>query len=197
MPPYLARVPLSKMNEIGYLSPKAVISHALLSHGRNIFIDDGVLIYQDENGGPVTLGDAVHLHRDTIIQTGQGGSVNVGARTHIQPRCQLSAYKAPIVIGQNVDIAPYCTFYPYNHGMKAGQPIRQQALQSKGGIVIEDDVWISVGVIILDGIRIGKGAVVGAGAVVTKDLPENSISSGVPARILSMRSKSGRESHLS
>ena len=54
----------------------------------------------------------------------------------------------------------------------------------------KDDAWLSVGVIVLDGVRIGKGAVVGAGAVVTKDLPANSISSGVPARVIKMRGSS-------
>jgi acetyltransferase-like isoleucine patch superfamily enzyme len=188
IPPYYARVALSRMNSKGYISPRAALSHALLSLGNNIFIDDGILIYQDEDGGPVKLGDAVQLYRDTIIQTGQGGSISIGSRTHIQPRCQLSAYKAPIVIGQRVEIAPYCAFYSYNHGMTEGQPIRLQPLQSKGGITIEDEAWLSVGVIVLDGVRIGKGAVVGAGAVVTKDLPANTISMGVPARVIKMRS---------
>jgi acetyltransferase-like isoleucine patch superfamily enzyme len=94
---------------------------------------------------------------------------------------------APIKIGQRVDIAPYCAFYPYSHGMSEGQIIRRQPLQTKGGIVIEDDAWLGVGVIVLDGVRIGKGAVVGAGAVVTKDLPANSVCSGVPARVVKMR----------
>jgi acetyltransferase-like isoleucine patch superfamily enzyme len=187
LPPYYARVSLSRMNSKGYVSPTAIISHPMLSTGKNVFIDDGVLIYRDEAGGPVEIGDSVHLHRETIIQTGQGGSISVGQQTHIQPRCQFSAYKAPIVIGQRVEIAPCCAFYPYNHGMMEGQPVRSQPLRSKGGIIIEDDAWLSVGVIVLDGVRIGKGAVVGAGAVVTKDLPENSICSGVPARIMKMR----------
>ena len=192
LPPYYSRVFLSRMNSKGYVSPKAILSHPSLGLGKNIFVDDGVLIYQDEDGGPVELGDGVKLFRETIIQTGQSGSIRVGSLTHIQPRCQLSAYKSPILIGQRVEIAPYCAFYPYNHGMVAGQPIRNQPLQSKGGITIEDDAWLSVGVIVLDGVRIGKGAVVGAGAVVTKDIPANSISSGVPARVIKMREASTR-----
>lgn len=192
-PPYYARISLSRMNPKGYVSPKATVSHPLLSLGRNTFIDDRVLIFQDEDGGPVELGDAVHLHRETIVQTGQGGNIKVGPDTHIQPRCQLSAYKGPLLIGRRVEIAPCCAFYPYNHAMVEGQPIRSQPLRSKGGITIEDDAWLSVGVIVLDGVRIGKGAVVGAGAVVTKDLPSNSICSGVPARVMKMRDGSNNE----
>lgn len=196
LPPYYARISLSRMNSKGYVSPKAILSHPLLGLGKNIFIDDGVLIYQDEDGGPVELGDGVKLFRETIIQTGQGGSIRIGPLTHIQPRCQLSAYKAPILIGQRVEIAPYCAFYPYSHGTVEGQPIRRQPLQSKGGITIEDDVWLSAGVIILDGVRIGKGAVVGAGAVVTRDLPANTISAGVPARVIKMRGSSYKDSDI-
>jgi acetyltransferase-like isoleucine patch superfamily enzyme len=196
LPPYYARINLSRMNTKGYVSPKAIVSHPLLSLGDNIFIDDGVMIYQDEDGGPIELGDGVKLFRETIVQTGHGGHISIGPLTHIQPRCQLSAYKAPISIGRGVEIAPYCAFYPYSHGMVEGQSIRTQPLQSKGGITIEDDAWLSVGVIVLDGVRIGKGAVVGAGAVVTKDLPANSISAGLPARVIKMRGRSYKDSDV-
>jgi acetyltransferase-like isoleucine patch superfamily enzyme len=187
MPPFYAKASLARLNPKGYLSPKAVISHAALNLGKHIYVDDGVLIYQDGDGGPVQLADGVQLYRDTILQTGQGGSIRIGAHTHIQPRCQLSAYKSPISIGGSVEIAPNCAFYSYNHGIASGKPIQSQPLETKGGIFIEDDVWLSVGVIVLDGVRIGKGAVVGAGAVVTHDLPANSISTGTPARVIKMR----------
>ena len=62
-----------------------------------------------------------------------------------------------------------------------------QNLATKGGIVIEDDAWIGVGTIILDGVRIGNGAVVGAGAVVNDDIPDETIAAGVPARVIKMR----------
>ena len=187
-PPYYGRIPLAKLSPKGYISPDATIHHNRLILGKHIFIDDNTLIFQDEEGGEVILDDHVQLHRDVIIQTGQGGSLNIGKSSHIQARCQFSAYKASIVIGQRVDIAPYCAFYPYDHGVIEGQPVRRQPLQSKGGIILEDEAWLGVGVIVLDGVRIGKGAVVGAGAVVTKDLPANSISAGAPARVIKMRS---------
>lgn len=190
LPPYYGLVYLSRLNAKGYISPKAIIHHHHLNLGQNIFLDERVMIYQDIDGGSVDLGDGVHLHRETIIQTGQGGSVQIGSQTHIQPRCQLSAYKAPILIGSRIEIAPYCSFYPYNHGMACGEPIRKQPLQSKGGIIIEDDAWLGIGVIVLDGVRIGKGAVVGAGSVVVKDIPENAICFGVPARVVKLRENS-------
>lgn len=187
-PPYYGRHYLAMANPRGYISPRATIHHRDLRLGTNIYIDDGVLIYRDRGGGPVELADAVHIHRETIIQTGQGGNATIGSYTHIQPRCQFSAYKAPIQIGCEVEIAPYCAFYPYNHGVSLGEGIRKQPLQTKGGIIIDDDAWLSVGVIVLDGVRIGKAAVVGAGSVVTRDIPDGAIAVGVPARVVKMRS---------
>ncbi len=65
--------------------------------------------------------------------------------------------------------------------------MRQQALMSKGGIHIEDDVWLGYGVIVLDGVHIGKGAVIGAGSVVKQDVPAGAIAAGVPARVIKTR----------
>jgi carbonic anhydrase/acetyltransferase-like protein (isoleucine patch superfamily) len=190
--PYYHRIYLSRLTPKGYISPRAIICHTNVCFGANVYVDDGVLFYMDRNGGPITLGNGVHLHRDTFLQTGQGGSVQIGPRTHIQPRCQLSAYLSPIIIGSDVEIAPYCAFYPYDHGISKGSgPIARLPLHTKGGIVVGDGAWLGVGVIILDGVRIGKGAVVGAGAVVTRDVQDGAIVGGSPARVLKMRDDLG------
>jgi acetyltransferase-like isoleucine patch superfamily enzyme len=59
---------------------------------------------------------------------------------------------------------------------------------SRGDILIEDDAWIGFGVIVLDGVHIGSGAVIGAGSVVTRDIPANAIAAGIPAKVIRMRS---------
>ncbi len=187
-PPYRGRVGLARMNRRGYIAPSATIYHKKLHLGHHVFIGDHVLIYQvHEDTGPVDIGSRVRLHREVIIETGAGGSLSIGAETNIQPRCQFSAYKGSIRIGTGVSIAPYCAFYPYDHSIAPDKPIRKQPLRSKGGIVIGDEAWLGVGVIVLDGVRIGKGAVIGAGSVVTRDIPDNAIAAGVPARVLSSR----------
>jgi acetyltransferase-like isoleucine patch superfamily enzyme len=188
IPPYYERRRLAQYNSKGYIAPSATVYHSQLKLGANVFISDRVLIFEDRNSGSVQLGDRVRLHQDICIQTGNGGSLQIGENTSVQPRCQFSAYKSAIQIGSNVLIAPNCAFYPYDHAIAPDLPIAKQPLQTKGGIAIEDDVWLGFGVIVLDGVRIGKGAVIGAGAVVTQDIPEGAIALGVPARVVKLRS---------
>lgn len=186
-PPYKARTHLAKLNPHGYISPSAQVHHEALRRSKEVFIGDRVVIYQNQGGGAVTLEPGVRLYGDTTIETGEGGQVHIGAETHIQPRCQLSAYVGSIHIGRRVEIAPNCSFYPYNHGTHPDQPVRQQPLQSRGDIIIGDDAWLGVGVIVLEGVTIGDGAVIGAGSVVTKDIPPCAIAMGVPAVVVKMR----------
>jgi acetyltransferase-like isoleucine patch superfamily enzyme len=187
-PPYYGRLSLSRFGPNGYISPTAIIYHSKLRVGKKCFIGDGVIIYQDREGEAVHLSEQVHLHRGTTLQTGMGGKITIGDHTHIQPRCQISAYKGSVHIGKRGEIAPNCAFYPYDHGFLPGGPICKQPLKSKGDIILGDDVWLGYGVIILDGVHIGNGGVVGAGSVVTKNIPEESIAAGNPARIIKTRS---------
>jgi acetyltransferase-like isoleucine patch superfamily enzyme len=180
-PPHKARVYLAGLNAQGYVAPTATLHHSDLRLGRNIFIGDRVTIFRADNGGPVELGDRACLLRDTIIETGDGGSLTLGADTYVHPRCQLNAYKASIKIGRGVLIAANCAFYSHNHGIAPGKPIREQPLEAKGDIIVGDHAWLGTGVIVLGGVRIGTGAVIGAGAVVTQSVL------GVPARVVRMR----------
>lgn len=189
VPPAFGRTWLARMHPRGYVDPSATIAIAPadLRLGTHTFIGERVLLYQRDFGCRLELGERAHIFQECHVQLGDGGNVSIGADTYIQPRCQLSAYKGPIRIGANVVIAPHCAFYSYDHGIAPGQLIRQQPLTSKGGIVIEDDVWLGYGVVVLDGVRIGRGAVIGAGAVVIQDVPANAIAVGVPARVVRYR----------
>lgn len=186
-PPYKARCVLARYHPQGYVSPRAVIYHDALNRGKHVFVGDRVCISRTNSGGPVELGDKVQLYSDINIETTFGGSVRIGAGSHIQPRCHLVAGKAAIIIGERAEIAAGCAFYPFNHGMAPGRPVREQPLESKGDIVIGDDVWLGYGVVVLDGVRIGNGAVIGAGSVVTRDIPANAIAVGSPARVIKLR----------
>ncbi|MGF1540456.1 MAG: acyltransferase [Pleurocapsa sp.] len=188
-PPYKMRRTLARYYEAGYIAPSATIAHSNLQLGANIFIGDRVSIFEDCHGGSVKLGDRVYLHNDICIQTGDGGNLKIGSDTHIQPRCQFSAYQAPIQIGCGVQIAPNCGFYLGERNITPDGLIQNQTLPSKKGIVVDDDVWLGHGAIVLDGVRIGKGAVIGSGTVVDRDIPDNAIAVGVPARVIGTRSK--------
>jgi len=187
--PHKARVYLADASPRGYIAPSATIYHSDLLLGSNIFIDDRVIIFQRTKGGPVTLDDRVYIYRDCILETGYGGSLSVGNRSSIHPRCQINAYISEIEIGSGVMIAPGCAMYSYNHNVHPGKPIRKQPIYSKGGIKIGDEAWLGFGVIVLGGVRIGEGAVIGAGSIVTQDIPDGAIAIGAPARVVKMRSE--------
>ena len=187
-PPYKASVFLAHITQKGYIAPTVQIHHDSLALSDNIFIAAHAEIFQAENGGPVTIGNKSRIHRNCIIGTGSGGQLIIGSDTHIQPRCQFSAYVGTIKVMSRVQIAPNCSFYPYDHGFKPHRSIMQQPLDSEGDILIEDDAWIGVGATILEGVTIGQGAIIGAGSVVTKSIPANSIAFGIPARVIKKRS---------
>jgi acetyltransferase-like isoleucine patch superfamily enzyme len=152
------------------------------------FIDDLVLIFSSASGGTIALGKDVHIYRGTIVEVGQGGKVIIGQGTHIQANCRLFGHLGSISIGQKVMIAPDCGFFPYQHTMdNLSQPMCVQGLTSRGNIVIEDDVWIGTGAKVMDRVHIGQGAVIGAGAVVTQDVPAFGVALGVPARVVRYR----------
>jgi acetyltransferase-like isoleucine patch superfamily enzyme len=184
---FYGRVALSRAVRNGFFSPRAEVIHSAFVYGEHCYVDDRVVIYEDNNGGEVRLGNGVHLHRDTIIQTGAGGNVVIGDGSHVQSRCQLSAYVASIVIGERAEIAPACAFYSYDHSIAAGTPVRDQPLTTRGGITMGDDVWLGYGVIVLDGVHIGDGAVVGAGSLVNRDIPAGSVAVGSPAKVVRNR----------
>ena len=186
--PYKHRRVLAYLTRNSYVSPRAQIECPDLRLGPNCFIDDGVTIYAHADGGPVVLGKGVHLYRGCIIEVGSGAGVYIGDDTHIQAGCNLKGFGGNLRIGANVQVAPGCGFSPYEHRFDdPDRPIRAQGIRHEGDIVIEDDVWLGTGARILDGVRIERGAVIGAGAVVTRSIPANAVVAGVPARVIRYR----------
>lgn len=186
-PPYKARRYLARLSKRGYISPTASLGCCRLQLGEHIFVGDRVIVFDADGDGVLSIGNKSSVHQGGTIELGQGGSLAIGDNSHVQPRCQFSAYKGSIKIGNGVQIAPNCGFYPYNHGFASNSPIMDQPLQSKGGIVVGDDAWIGFGVVVLDGAHIGEGAIIGAGSVVKSTIPAGAIAVGVPAKVVRMR----------
>lgn len=171
-----------------YISPRAEVDCPDLHLSQGCYIDALTVIWSGKGGGSVKLARNAHINRGTIIEVAHGSTISIGEHTHVQAYCNLYAYAGNIRIGSYVMIAPKCGLFPYQHKMDDPTDVmEQQGFVSKGDIVIEDDVWLGTAAKIMDGVHIGRGAVIGAGAVVTHDVPAYAIAAGVPARVLGKR----------
>ncbi|WP_416669685.1 acyltransferase [Egbenema bharatensis] len=137
------------------------------------------------DGGELSLDDLVRLDQGIHIQT-LGATISIGARTYMGPYVCIAG-PGNISIGKDCLIASHTGIYANNHiFVDPKTPINLQGLSSKG-ITIEDDCWLGSGVRVIDGVTIGKGSIIGAGAVVNKNIPPYSIAVGVPARVVGTR----------
>lgn len=141
--------------------------------------------------------DDTHLRRELLKQwlpnTGKhfyveppffcdyGYNIKTGNKVFFNYNCVVLDV-APVHIGNNVFFGPAVQIYTVNHPIaaKARNTLIEQALP----IVIEDDVWIGGGAILLPGITVGKGSVIAAGALVNKDVPAGVVAGGSPCRVL-------------
>ena len=133
----------------------------------------------------VCLGDDVILLENTIISANRG-HVAIGNNSWLGPNSVIYG-NGGVDIGNDVLIASHCVVNTVSHNFgRLDIPMNKQEINCEP-VVIEDDVWIGTGAIILQGVRIGYGSIIGAGAVVTKSIEPLSIALGVPARVTSSR----------
>lgn len=151
--------------------------------GDNSFIDDNVVLDAkgEENEG-IQIGKNVYIGRNTLLSCKEG-SIFLDDYCNISANCSLLS-ETEVRMGKYCFLAGNCYLVAGgNHSYKeVSIPIMFQPSFSKGGIKIGEDVWLGAGVIVLDGISIGKGSVIGAGSVVTGSLDDYSIAVGVPAQ---------------
>lgn len=111
----------------------------------------------------------------------------IGENVSIQKDCHIGAINK-IIIGSNVLFASKVFISDHSHGEITSEALKftplQRKLHSKGPVVIEDNVWLGEGVVVLSGVTIGENCIVGANTVVTKSIPKNSVVAGNPARII-------------
>jgi len=125
---------------------------------------------------------------DRCYFNADGGSITVGNWTAFNLGAHINAScGGNIVIGDHCPIGPGVVMRTANHRFASQETLIQDQGHKSADIVIEDDCWIGANAVILGGVHIGRGAIIGAGAVVTKDIPSMAIAVGVPAKILKYR----------
>lgn len=135
------------------------------------------------------IGDFTCIYDFAVIRfVGGNGDIEIGEHCYINPHCVLYSGNG-IKLGNYVLIAPNTSIVPTNHSIgRRDVYIRNQGfLPSRGGVVIEDDVWIGANCVLLDGTYIGKGAVIAAGSVLNTKVPAYTIWGGVPAKQIKER----------
>ncbi|CVH76862.1 Putative acetyltransferase [Clostridiales bacterium CHKCI006] len=111
-----------------------------------------------------------------------GYHIHLGKQVFINTNCYLMDC-APITIGDHVFIGPHCGFYTASHPLN--YTMRNAGLEKALPITIGSNVWFGGHVVVLPGVTIGDGCVIGAGSVVTHDIPANSVAVGSPCRVIS------------
>ena len=154
-----------------------------LQVGRNVEIDPRAFIAR---GGRVTLGEGTVI-RAGVMLLPSSGSISIGNKTSINQYTVING-QGGVTIGNSVMVAAFVAMFAANHNFDdPALPILEQGTSTKGGIKIEDDVWIGTHAVILDGVIIGRGSVIGAGTVVTKNVLPYSVVVGVPGKIVRSR----------
>lgn len=130
-----------------------------------------------------SCGDNINIEKNANFGNGMG--IVIGNNSGLGINCKV---RGPLTIGDDVMMGPDVMIFVSNHKTSCTDiPMRLQGSTSRKRVIIEDDVWIDARVIILPGVKIGKGSIIGAGAVVTKDVPQYSVVAGNPAKIIKSR----------
>lgn len=141
----------------------------------------------DERRYPIEIGERTIIHDNTLISS-QGGFVCIGNDVSLNDFSVIYGHGG-VVIGNGTRIAASTVIVSSAHGIDDPHTKIAESWFGKG-IQIGDDVWLGAGVRVLDGITIGNRSVIGAGSVITKNIPAAVVAVGVPARVLKQRFES-------
>ena len=138
----------------------------------------------------VHLGRWSWIGNDTKVRCHEG-EVRIGAKTVLGQECTISAFRH-VSIGRECIVADRVMLIDFDHGVvEVERPIRLQGIY-KRDVRVGNNVWIGYGAAFLRGVTVGDNAIVGTYAVVTKDVPDDAVVGGVPARLIRMRRRPAR-----
>lgn len=154
--------------------------------GKGSYIRRGVKI----SGNPkrIKIGSDFQVYEKCFFGVSRKGWIETGNNGLLGVGCYLNATEGRIILGNGVAVGPYCKFYSFSHNYLPGGTYMNESIT--GDIQIEDNVFIGTNSVILPGIRIGKGSVIAAGSVVTKNVVEDTLVGGVPAKFIKKISES-------
>ena len=152
--------------------------------GTGVCFEPGVLVFHP---GHIEIGDDVYVGHQTILKGYHQGRMVIGARSWIGQQCFLHS-AGGIIIGARVGLGPGVRILTSTHELPVDRavPIMDGALRF-APVVLEDGCDVGVSAVVLPGVTIGRGAQIGAGAVVTRDVPAGAIAAGIPAKIIGAR----------
>ena len=159
-----------------------MLKYSLAACGKSFFPAIPLTILGGEN---IKIGDNFRSMGHSYLY-GNDGEIIIGHNLSLNTNVQIGSSGGKIHIGDNVLIGPNVVLRAADHGLALTNLINKQPYVG-GVITIEDDVWIGANAVILKNVRLGKGSVIAAGAVVTKDTEPYTIVGGVPAKKISER----------
>jgi galactoside O-acetyltransferase len=136
--------------------------------------------------GNIAIGNRFVSMGNLYLYALDAGELEIGDDCDVNTNVQFGASSGRLIIGNNVMIGPNVVVRVSNHGMARDKPMIAQ-LPQRGEVIIEDDVWIGSNAVITPDVRVAKGTIVGAGAVVTRSTEPYSIVAGVPAKKIGER----------
>ena len=154
--------------------------------GRRAYLDHSVYLHACPQG--IFIGDETFVMHGSVLHVYNfrdlpNAGIWIGRNSYIGERCVIRG-QGGVHIGDSVLLAPGVQVLAVNHLFDdPSRPVIRQGITAQG-IVVEDGAWIGAGAILLDGVRVGGRAVVGAGAVVTRDVPSRTLATGVPAQVI-------------
>jgi acetyltransferase-like isoleucine patch superfamily enzyme len=169
-----------------YISPFTEIKNpGKIFLGKGAVLERHSRLYANGENAQIKIGEYTTIYPYVLLKT-NGGKIEIGKGCSVNDYSILYGYGG-ITIGDDVHIAGHTVIIASEHDYnKLGNSSFSQDILAKG-VKIESHVWIGANAVILDGATIGRGSVIGAGAVVTKDIPPDSIAVGVPARVIKKR----------